>query len=544
MKFYLLLILSLVSKCFLFSQKAFTYNDSLRGSINEWRLYDVRYYNLSLEFFPSKKMIAGTLKMDFTAVENQSKIQIDLFQQMKINAITLNNKNVKFKRSENATFVEASINKGSKYSMTVEYEGKPIQAKNAPWDGGFVWKEDIEGNTWAGVACEGIGASLWWPNKDHLSDEPDSMEMHFTVPSDLVAVSNGNLTGIKEQKNNTKTYSWKVTYPINNYNITVYIGKYEHLQDLYKANDSSELALDYYVLPNHKAVAATHFKQVHKVLRAFEHYFGKYPFWKDGYALVECPYLGMEHQSAIAYGNEFKGGYLGKGILEELDFDYIILHETAHEYFGNSVSCTDLGDMWIHESFATYMEALFVEYYYGKDAAQRYLLSQKSLIKNTEPIFGPYGVNYEPLTSDQYYKGSWMLHSLRNTIENDTLWFSILHEFYDNHKIKSANRDDFINLVNRRTKKDYTAFIHQYLRWETPPTLEYRIDKKADLTLVYYRWKCIETSFEMPIEFNLDGHEIKVKPTNEWKSTQFARNFKSITPSFSKRYYQAIEVSK
>lgn len=194
MKFYLLLILSLVSKCFLFSQKAFTYNDSLRGSINEWRLYDVRYYNLSLEFFPSKKMIAGTLKMDFTAVENQSKIQIDLFQQMKINAITLNNKNVKFKRSENATFVEASINKGSKYSMTVEYEGKPIQAKNAPWDGGFVWKEDIEGNTWAGVACEGIGVSLWWPNKDHLSDEPDSMEMHFTVPSDLIAVSNGNLT--------------------------------------------------------------------------------------------------------------------------------------------------------------------------------------------------------------------------------------------------------------------------------------------------------------------------------------------------------------
>lgn len=518
--------------------------DSLRGSINEWRKYDVKYYNLNLAIDTDKKYIKGYNKITLWAVEDQSKIQIDLFENMKITQITLDDKAVRYDRLKSATFVNANIVKGQKYTLTIYYEGNPTTAVNAPWDGGFVWQKDIENRPWVGVACEGTGASLWWPNKDHLSDEPDSMEMHFTTDVGLQVISNGNLTSVTEGKKNQKTFNWKVSYPINNYNVTVYIGDYAHFSDLYTAMDSSKLQCDYYVLSNHKSVAQSHFLQVHKVLRAYEYYFGKYPFWRDGYALVESPYLGMEHQSAIAYGNQYKRGYLGAVVPNEFDFDYIILHETAHEYFGNSVSCTDLGDMWIHESFATYMEALYVEYYHGIPAATRYLVNQAKFIKNESPIFGPYGVNAEPSSSDQYYKGSWMLHSLRNTIDDDGLWFSIIKEFYQKHKIASANRDDFINLVNAKTKKDYTAFINQYMRWAEPPLLEYKIDQRNGLSIINYRWNCIEKTFDMPVEFDLDGFIIKMEPSKEWKSIEFHRNFTSIKPSMDKRYFKATLLEK
>jgi len=533
----ILMVLALIQSVQMSAQSKYSKEDSIRGSINEYRAYDVRYYNLDLKINPETKSIAGSVIINLDATIDQSKVQVDLFENLKVLAISLNEKSVKYEHNKNAIFIDCKLKKGEQYKLRISYEGKPIIADRAPWDGGFVWKNDIEGNPWIGVACEGIGASLWWPNKDHLSDEPDSMEMHFTVPKPLKVISNGNLISEKSIGSKLTTFSWKVQYPINNYNVSFYIGNYEHIHDTYQASDSSILDLDYYVLPNHKTIAKSHFKQSHKVLRAFEFYFGKYPFWKDGFALVEAPYLGMEHQSAIAYGNEFKQGYLGTMVPKEFDIDYIILHETAHEYFGNSVSCTDLGDMWIHESFATYMEALYIEFYYGKEASQRYLNSQLGFIKNIEPIFGPYGVNYEAKTSDQYYKGSWMLHSLRNTIENDTVWFTILREFYNKFKISHANRDDFIDIVNEYTKSDYTAFIHQYLRWEVPPEMEYKSEFKDNATFLSFRWNCYERAFSMPIEFSLDGKKVKMQSNTEWKTVQFPKKYKEIKPIVENRYF-------
>ncbi len=382
-----------------FARHQFSLADTLRGALRPERTgFDVHYYELHLEVSPAERYIEGHVNMDYRVVHPTQRLQIDLFKNLQIDSIKQAGRHLPYERIANAVFIDlpAQLLTGSRHRMTIWYGGKPIAAKNAPWDGGFVWSLDHKDRTWVGIACEGTGASLWWPNKDHLSDEPDSMLVSVTVPKRLFVASNGNLREEVELDNRyQKRYDWFVSYPINNYNISLGIGSYVHFDSTYVAFDGEVLELDYYVLDYNEDRARKQFRQVGPMLAAYEHYFGKYPFWQDGYALIETPFLGMEHQSAIAYGNRYMRGYLGGLIPDDMDWDYIIIHETGHEYFGNSISVADHAEMWIHESFTTYMETLYVEYRYGKKDALRYIGTQRPFIQNESPILGPSGVNFD-----------------------------------------------------------------------------------------------------------------------------------------------------
>ncbi len=485
-----------------FKNFKFTEADTLRGMLRPERTcYDVNFYDLQIKVDIDKKYISGYNEIHFTAVDDFSKIQIDLFDNMKINKIVFEGKPLNFDRKYNAVFIDfPKQTKGITNSFTVHYEGTPIAAKKAPWDGGFTWGKDKKGEPWVAVSCEGIGASLWFPNKDHLSDEPDSVRIGVAVPNGLTCVANGNLESTLKEDDYTR-YNWFVSYPINNYNITLNITDYAHFSDTYKSEDGEELALDYYVLPENLTKAKKHFQQVKPMLACYEKYFGKYPFWDDGYALVETPYLGMEHQSAIAYGNEYMRGYLGGMIPKGIDFDYIIIHETGHEYWGNSISCADHAEMWIHESFCTYSEALYVEYMYNFDEAVRYLAMQKFFVENKKPILGPMNVNFGDWGhSDHYYKGSWVLHTLRNSINDDEKWFGLIKSFYQKHKISIISTEDFVTYASEYLKRDMTKFFEQYLEHPTIPTLLYRVKKKGKGVEVSVAMKSDVKGFYMPIQ--------------------------------------------
>ncbi len=480
----------------------FTEADTLRGALRPERTcFDVHYYDLNIKVDIDNRYLSGFVDVCYTAIEDFERLQLDLFKNMQINAIELDHKKLPFKRIHNAFFVETPLQKkGSENCLRVYYEGAPITARNAPWDGGFVWKKDQEGKDWVGVACEGTGASLWWPNKDHLSDEPDSMHIRVAVPEGLMCVSNGNLVHTLPQKNGFTRYDWKVSYPINNYNVTVNIADYAHFSETYCAEDGDSLSLDYYVLKESVSKAKKQFQQVPEMLRCFEYYFGKYPFWEDGYAMVETPYLGMEHQSAIAYGNKYMRGYLGGLIPPDMDWDYIIIHETGHEYWGNSISCEDHAEMWIHESFTTYMEALYVECTYSYADAVRYLLSQRKYIQNVQPIVGPMDVNWDEWSSsDHYYKGSWILHTLRHVINDDDLWFSILKDFYTDHQRSHITSQVFFDYVMQRTKLDLHSFFSQYLYYTQAPKLLYRAYEKDGGIALSCKWDVQVDDFKMPI---------------------------------------------
>jgi aminopeptidase N len=442
---------------------------------------------------------------------------------MEISKIVLDNdKALTFKRLKglNTTIVTLpKRSKNQKSVLRVYYEGEPRQAQNAPWDGGFTWKKDNENNDWLGVSCEGIGASLWWPCKDHLSDEPDSMRISCSVPSKLMCVANGNLKSKTIDNDGYTAYDWRISYPINNYNVTLNVANYTHFEDKHTYKDGTILNCDYYVLPYNLAKAKKQFAQVHPMLDAYDKYFGHYPFMKDGYALVETSYLGMEHQGAIAYGNKYLRGYLGGTIPEDMNWDYIIIHESGHEYFGNSISCADHADMWLHESFTTYMEALYVESTMSYKDAVRYLESQRPYIDGSDPIVGPRGVNFDDWKgSDMYYKGAWILHTLRSNINNDKVFFGLLRGFYDKHKISITSTEDFIKYVNAYTRKDYTAFFKQYLYQPGTPTLEYKIFNEGSKTTLEYRWNTPEPTFRMPVKAFINNRIKLIYPTTQWRS--------------------------
>ncbi len=528
MKKYLFVFL--LFPLFLFGQSdyykrnyTFSQADTLRGMLMPARTcYDVKHYALDIKIDPENRFISGYVDMTFEAVNEFLTLQVDLFSNMEIDEVLRldNNTVLETKRKFNAVFINMGerISKGSRKTIRIFYSGQPIAARNAPWDGGFVWDLDDEGRDWIGVACEGDGASLWWPNKDHLSDEPDSMDMAIAVPSELTCVSNGRFLGKEEMDGDFTRYLWKVSYPINNYNVTVNIGHYTHFSDTYKNKEGKELELDYYVIDYNLEKAKKHFRQVKPTLECFEHYFGEYPFWRDGYALVETPYLGMEHQGAIAYGNQYKRGYLGRGIPSDMDFDYIIIHETGHEYFGNSISCNDHAEMWLHESFTTYMEALYVECTMGYEDAIRYLNYQKRNIANLEPIIGPMDVNWTQWrSSDQYYKGSWILSTLRHAINNDELWFGILREFHEKYKIKNVVSSDFFRFVNEKTGKNYDAFFKQYLYYPSIPDFVYSLKKKGSRYLLKYKWETDVDGFDMPVAVKIGKEKVMLTPTCKWQ---------------------------
>ncbi len=513
---------TLVAQPDFYQNYTFTPADTLRGTLSPERsCFDVTFYHLNVRIYPDKKFLDGHVDMEYLAVETFTEFQIDLYANMEIDRILLDKEELTFRREYDAVFVQFPEKqpKGKHNKIRIYYHGQPTEAKNPPWDGGFVWSEDERGLPWIGVACEGDGASLWWPNKDHLSDEPDSMAISISVPNGVIAVGNGELRSVVPQ-GDYQRYNWFVSYPINNYNVTVNVANYTHFSEVYHALDGDSMNLDYYVLGENEARARKHFQQVPKVLACFERYFGKYPFWKDGYALVETPYLGMEHQGAIAYGNKYMRGYLGTMIPRDMDWDYIIVHETGHEYFGNSISCNDLAEMWIHESFTTYMEALYVECVYSYKDAVRYLIGQRPYITNKEPILGPMNVNWEDWEgSDHYFKGSWILHTLRNAIGDDARWFDLLHGFYQQHAISHVTTHDFVDYVNTCTGKDWTAFFEQYLQYPDLPVLEYELEKWDNDLVVRYRWKADVAGFDMPILLGTDEEYKRVTPpTGNWQS--------------------------
>ena len=512
-------ILLLIHSSFVFSQN-YTRQDSLRGNLTPIRTcFDVTYYHLQLSVKPENKHIEGFSDIHFKVKSNFTKIQIDLFENMNISAIKFEGENLNFNREFNAVFIHFNrmIQKGEQSHIQVYFNGNPREAVNPPWDGGFSWKKDENGKDWIGVSCQGLGASSWWPNKDHQSDEPDSMLISCQVPAPLKCIANGNLRlhDLRKSTMHYNTFHWFVSYPINNYNITLNIGDYTSFSDKYISGDDT-LALDYYVLPYNKGKAEEHFKQVKPMMECFERYFGKYPFWKDGYALIETPYLGMEHQSAIAYGNDYLPGYHGnKRFIAGLDFDFIIVHESGHEWWGNAITTNDIADMWVHEGFCTYSEVLYVECIYGYDTMLKYVKNQKRVVRNDKPVIGPYHVNKEG-SGDMYQKASLMLHTLRTLIDNDPLWFEIIKEISTNFKYQTIDGQDIIDYINQRSGKDFTSFFNQYLKNKDIPEFQYRLIKSGREIALMYRWEAVE-DFEMPILINSGNKNSWVFPVNQWK---------------------------
>ena len=496
----------------------FTEKDSLRGNLFPERIwFDINYYDLYLDVDPNSKSIAGHNDIFFKVLKKSKIMQLDMFDNMCIDSVIYRDRICRVERKYNAFFIDFPhiLNPGDFEQIRVYYHGKPLEAKNAPWDGGFVWKEDALGLPWIGVACQELGASSWWPCKDHLSDEPDSMRITCSVPSEVQFIGNGNIEN-DTIDSGKRISTWKVSYPINPYNITLNIANYSHLHDEYISKKGS-LSLDYYVLKGNEEMAQKQFKQVAPMLAVYEQLFGPYPFWNDGYALVETPYLGMEHQSAIGYGNKYMPGYLGR-YPGEMDFDFIVIHESGHEYWGNSVSMNDISDMWIHESFCTYTEALYVEKIYGYEQMLNYLMYQRDFISGSSPIMGHRNVNDKGNSIDMYYKGSWMLHSIRNTLANDSLWFSILKEISLEFSLRNCDGSDIIRLICLRSGEDLAPIFEQYLNFSDLPVLQYTLNMKNTGYTLNYKWSSDVREFNMPIDIRLSNKVVlRLFPSNKYQ---------------------------
>lgn len=499
------------------AQQAFTRQDTLRGSITPERSWwDLTYYNLQVEVDPGRKHIQGQNTIGYTVLEPARRMQIDLQEPLKITGVTQDGQPLKVVREGNAHFITLGSDQkpGTYREVVVGYKGHPREAVRAPWDGGFSWKQDASGHPFVATSCQGLGASVWWPNKDHMYDEVDSMDIRVTVPKPLMDVSNGRLVGITEQKD-TRTYHWAVKNPINNYGVNVNIGDYVHFGETYQG-EKGPLDLDYYVLRGNLEKAQAQFRQVPMMLEAFEHWFGPYPFYEDSFKLVEVPYLGMEHQSSVTYGNKYQNGYLGRDLSGTgwgLTFDFIIIHEAGHEWFANNITYKDAADMWIHEGFTAYSENLYLDYHSGTEAASAYVIGTRQNIRNDRPVIGAYGVNQEG-SGDMYYKGANMLHTLRQLIEDDALWRDILRGLNTEFYHQTVTTAQIENYLSTRTGKDLSAFFNQYLRTTMIPTLEYR--REGDQ--LHFRYTDIVEDFDMPIRLQVDGEERWIFPNAQWKS--------------------------
>ncbi|WP_417238660.1 M1 family metallopeptidase [Bizionia sp.] len=524
MKIYRLLIVFFLLPFTLFSQSllqeknTFTHQDTLRGSITperEW--WDLTYYHLDISVDPDTKFIKGKNTVKYTVLKPYAVMQIDLQEPLYITKVTQNGKELKASRDGNAYFI-GLIDKqilGSNNAIEIHYEGHPKEAIRAPWDGGFSWKKDTNGNHFVATSCQGLGASIWWPNKDHMYDEVDSMDISVTVPKGLMNVSNGRLQSIVQNKSTT-TYNWAVKNPINNYGVNVNIGDYVHFSEVY-SGENGPLDMDYYVLRDNLEKAKTHFKDAPRMMEAFEHWFGPYPFYEDGFKLVEVPYLGMEHQSSVTYGNHYKMGYLGNDLSESgwgLKFDFIIIHEAGHEWFANNITNKDIADMWIHEGFTSYSENLFVDYFYGKEASADYVIGTRKRIQNDRPLIGTYNVNKEG-SGDMYYKGANMLHTLRQLVADDEKWRHILRGLNKTFYHQTVTTKQIEDYISEQSGIDLTAFFNQYLRQSHIPNLEYSISNGS----LKYRWNHVVADFDMPIQVTFNNKDQWLYPTTEWKTT-------------------------
>lgn len=491
----------------------YTEADTLRGSLRPERTnFDVRKYHLKLKIEPERKFISGSNTITFKVKDELPVMQLDLFENMEIDSIVHQGNKLEYERRFNAVFIdfEQPLRKGSTDSIQFYYHGNPIEASNAPWDGGFVWTKDREANPWIGLAVQGTGASLWYPNKDHQSDEPEEARMDIAVPNGLMNVSNGRFRGKTDLGNGFTEWSWEVVNPINNYNIMINVANYVHFSDKYK-----DLDLDYYVLPYNLEKAKNQFKQVKGMMDCFYEKMGPYPFEEDGFKLVETPYLGMEHQSAVAYGNEYENGYLGSDLSGTgigLKWDYIIIHESGHEWYGNSITAADIADMWIQEGFTSYTEAIYVECQWGKEAAQQYLKGTRRGLGNNSTIIGDYGVNAEG-SGDMYFKGANLLNTIRSIYDDDELWWKTFKDYTETYRHQTISTRDTEAFFDEATKTDLSPVFDQYLRHATLPELQL----KEEDDKIYYRWKADVEGFKMPVDVFVDEEEIRLNATSEWQ---------------------------
>jgi len=502
-------------------KETFTRQDSLRGSLNAERdWWNVQHYAISVKPDYNNRTLVGSNEIRFEVLKPGTVMQIDLQEPMEISAVQWNKKPIPYKREGNVWHLQfpAAMKAGSSQSILVSFAGKPRVAVRPPWDGGWIFQKDKLGRPWMSVACQGLGASVWYPCKDHQSDEPDKgASIRVTIPDTLVAVANGKLISKNNQANGEVTYTWGVVNPINSYNIVPYIGKYVHWDEDY-SGEKGTLHCDYWVLDYELDKAKEQFKQVPKMLKSFEYWFGPYPFYEDGFKLVQSPHLGMEHQSAVAYGNEFKNGYRGRDLSGTgwgTKWDFIIIHESGHEWFANNITTNDIADMWVHEGFTNYSETLFTTSEFGKEAGNDYVIGTRRLIQNDMPIIGIYGVNKEG-SGDMYYKGGNLLHTIRTIINDDEKFRQLLRGLNKDFYHKTVTSRQVEQYISDKSGIDFSKFFDQYLRTTKIPVLEYRFSTGK----VEYRWSNTVTGFTIPVRVTIGDKTELISPTTEWQQKQ------------------------
>ena len=486
--------------------------DFLRGEYGRYRANnDLLHYDLTVRVDPEKKFLSGKNTIRFRMLKDDTRVQIDLYANLTVEKILIGATPLKYSREINAVFVDfpEPLRAGREYAIDFHYSGVPLETGRF---GGIAFRKDPSGNHWINTACEGEGSSIWWPSKDQWRDEPEGMDLRVEIPKNLVDVSNGRFMGKTDLGDGYTRWDWRIHYPINSYNVSLNIGNYVHFGE-----KMGDLTLDYYVLPGNLDKAKVQFAQAKPMLEVYEKVFGEYPFKKDGFKLIEVPYSGMEHQSAVTYGNRWANGYLERdwtGVGVSLKFDFIIIHESAHEWFGNAVSAADVSDMWIHEGWATYLEVIYVEHLFGATDALKYVNGLKEKVRNTEPIITQRRIHRTP-PGDQYFKGALLLHTLRSVVNDDAKWWGALRDLYQKFKYHNIMTHDVLQFMNARLGVDDTAIFNQYLRRAALPTLELAFDEKEQT--VAYRWKADERDFAMPIRVGVRANWETIQPTTDWK---------------------------
>ena len=497
-------------------QQSITRADTLRGSITPERAWwDLNHYHLAVEIFPETKSIKGSNTIRYRVLSEHQVLQLDLQEPLKITSIVQAGEKLDFKREGAAHFVTLKKKQvpGTLEELLVSYEGQPKEAIRPPWDGGITWTKDSNGKPFIASSNQGIGSSIWWPLKDHPADEVDSLMISVTVPKGLMDISNGRLVGI-DMGQNTDTFHWSVVNPINDYGVNINIGDYVHFGEKY-AGEKGTLDMDYFVLRENLEKAKVHFQDAGRMMKAFEHWFGPYPFYEDGFKLVDAPYLGMEHQSSVTYGNGYQMGYRGRDLSGTgwgLKFDFIIIHEAGHEWFANNITYKDVADMWIHESFTNYSESLFLDYHYGKEAGQEYVRGTRMNIANDRPIIGAYGVNQRG-SGDMYYKGGNLLNMLREILNDDEKWRQILRDLNREFYHQTVTTKQVESFISQAFGTDLKPIFDQYLRDERVPVLEYYYSDNQTLN---YRWISCLSSFTMPVDVEIAGEKIRIQPKTTW----------------------------
>lgn len=497
----------------------FTEQDTLRGSITPERAWwDLNYYHLDIEVKPDEQYISGSNTIRYKVLKSRNKVlQVDLQPPLKFDKVTQDGKTLSVESNGNAHFIhlKKKQRKGKIEEIIVYYSGKPKEAVRAPWDGGFSWKKDKNGKHFVATSCQGLGASVWWPNKDHMYDEVDSMAISVKVPKGLMNVSNGRLRKVDKD---TNTYHWFVVNPINNYGVNVNIGDYVHFGDKYKG-EKGMLDMDYYVLRDDLEKAKEQFKEAPMMMEAFEHWFGPYPFYEDSFKLVQVPYLGMEHQSSVTYGNQWQKGYLGKDLSSTgwgLKFDFIIIHEAGHEWFANNITYKDAADMWLHEGFTSYSENLYLDYHYGTTASEDYVIGLRQNIANDKPVIGKYDVNNKG-SGDMYYKGSNLLHTIRQLVNDDEKWRQILRGLNKDFYHQTVTTKQIEDYISNKADMDLSKIFDQYLRTAGIPVFEYKLRENV----LEYRYTDVIEGFDMPLRISINGKTHWISPSTTWETGSF-----------------------